>query len=331
MPGEGALRCKPVISGNLRYFDGTTDIEAWRREMDDERAIGFDLLWLSHVRPAMDGPEDTLRMILDVCAERSMEVILGVGSTGHWYGPLDAKKEIEVVGENIRAIGGRYGGHPAFGGWYVPHEIYMTWDRMSPFIDTFYPAAVEACKAAADKPVTLSPFFILDRDKVFGDFRFNEPDEYREYWTRLIRRSGFDVIMLQDSGEHMALCTNAMRKPFFEAMKAACDASGAALWGNVETGEFNVPSMEAYIERYGRVHHGQVKDAPWRAVPLPRLEAKLRLAAACAERIVTWGYYQFGRPHLGPEAKAWYDDYRRYLVQNQFMNTRSSDQQHHEG
>ncbi|MEZ6076139.1 MAG: hypothetical protein R3C56_10860 [Pirellulaceae bacterium] len=65
--------------------------------------------------------------------------------------------------------------------------------------------------------------------------------------------SKFDVIMLQDSGEHMAFCTNAQRKPFFEAMKSACDVGGAKLWGNVDTPEFNVPSIETYIE-HGHAH-----------------------------------------------------------------------------
>ncbi|MEZ6076138.1 MAG: DUF4434 domain-containing protein [Pirellulaceae bacterium] len=132
--------------------------------MDDERALGFDLLWLSHIGPRWTPPAtSSAGYLLDIYAERKMQVILGIGSTPNWYGPLDAKREIEVVGATVREIGQRYGSHPAFHGWYVPHEIYMTWERMSKFIDTFYPAAVEACKAAADKLVTLSPFFILDR------------------------------------------------------------------------------------------------------------------------------------------------------------------------
>ncbi|MCC7334278.1 MAG: DUF4434 domain-containing protein [Pirellulaceae bacterium] len=314
MPGEGALRCKPVISGNLRPYQTQPGMDVWERDMDDERALGFDLLWLSHIRPALDAPGDIIGGVLDICAERKMQVILGIGSTPNWYGPLDAKREIEVVGATVHEIGQRYGSHPAFHGWYVPHEIYMTWERMSKFIDTFYPAAVEACKAAADKLVTLSPFFILDRAQIFGNYRFNEPAEYQDYWSRLIQLSKFDVIMLQDSGEHMAFCTNAQRKPFFEAMKSACDVGGAKLWGNVECAEFNVPSIETYIERYGRTHHGQVKNAPWRVVPMPRLESKLRLAATYAERIVTWGYYQYGRPQLSPEAKAWYEEYKAYMA-----------------
>lgn len=316
VPGEGKLRCAPVISGNLRpyehNFTTSQGIAGWRREMDDERKLGFDLLWISHLRPGLDAPGDAVGDILDVCAERNMQVILDTGATPGWYGPLDTKREVAEVGKTIREIGARYKDHPAFYGWYVPHEIYMCWGRMAAFIDEVYPALVSACKEAAAKPVTLSPFFLLDQRKIYGDFRYAEPEEYQEYWTKLIARSNFDTIMLQDSGEHFAYCTNAMRWPFFQAMKAACDASGAALWGNVETAEFDCPSQDEYLRRYGRVHHSTVKNAPWRAVPMPRLEAKLRLAAHFAERIVCWGYYQYGRPQLSAEAKAWYEAYEKY-------------------
>lgn len=316
VPGEGSLRCLPVISGCLRPFEPgfhrEHGVDGWRREMDDERAIGFDLLWISHLRPALDEPEDdVVGTVLDVCAERGMQVILDTGSTSNWYGKLDAADEIATVGKTIADIGSRYRGHPAFHGWYIPHEIYATWDRMAEYIDTVYPALVERCKAAADKPVTLSPFFILDDKQIFGGYRYAEPDEYEAYWTRLLGLSKIDVIMLQDSGEHFSYCTNAMRAPFFEAMRRACVASGAAFWGNVETAEAVYPSIEQYEREFGRVHHATVK-LPWRAVPMPRLEAKLRLAAAYCERLVCWGYYQYGRPVLGEEAAAWYEGYRAY-------------------
>ncbi len=105
--------------------------------------------------------------------------------------------------------------------------------------------------AAPRKPVTLSPFFILDREKVFGDFRYATPEEYAQFWTGLIRRSGFDIIMLQDSGEHFSYVTNEQRRPFFAAMQSACMAAGAGLWGNVETAEFECPSIEEYVADTG--------------------------------------------------------------------------------
>lgn len=318
--GSARLRCQPLISGALRWynpaFSRKEGLAGWTRELDDEQAIGFDLLWLSNVSGALADaePDDPLRVVLDLCAERNVRVILDTGMTHRWYAQPDADKEKETVANQIRGIMRRYGGHPAFYAWYVPQEIYVAWDAFGAFIDEIYPAIVDMCKQAAPgKPVTVSPFFILDKTKVFGDFRFAEPAEYREYWTRLIRRSGFDVVMMQDSGEHFSYVANEQRRPFFEAMRAACDDAGAAFWGNVESAEFECSSIEEYVNLYGRVHHSIVKDAPWRPVPIDRLESKLRLAAEFAERIVTWGYCEFGRPHLNPRAAAWYETYRQYV------------------
>lgn len=319
-PASGrTLRCRPLISGALRQYDPSFSAvkgkSGWMRELDDERNIGFDLLWLSNVSSALSfsGTGDPLLDLLDLCAERRLSVILDTGCTGHWYIAPDIREETRVVRGNVTEIARRYGQHPAFYAWYVPHEIYVAYDQFGVFMSELYPTIVQMCKQAAPgKIVTLSPFFILDKDRVFGDFRYAEPDEYGHYWADLIRRSGFDVIMLQDSGEHFSYVTNKQRRPFFAAMRTACDSAGARLWGNVETAEFECPSIEEYVLRYGRVHHATVKDAPWRPVPMDRLESKLRLAAAFCERIVTWGYYEFCRPHLNARAAQWYADYRKY-------------------
>lgn len=312
------LLCLPVIHGHLRWYDHAfamkEGIDGWRRELDDECRIGSNLLWLSHVRPGLDETErDTLKEVFDACAERNMRVIIETGQTPDWYVHCDLARELEEVNTVCRLLAERYGDHPAFHAWYIHQEIYVAYDDFGKYIDELYPAAVEACKKALPgKPVTLSPFFILDKNKVFGDFRYAEPDEYREYWTRLIKRSGFDIIMLQDSGEHFSYVTMEQRRPFFEAMQGACKDSGAVLWGNVESAEMVVDSIEKYVEQYGRIHHSTAPGIPWRNVPMDRLEQKLRLAAEFSENIVSWGYCQFGRPHLNPEAKQWYEAYKRY-------------------
>lgn len=312
-------RCLPAISGPLWWYDPSFarngELSGWRDVLDAQSRVGFSILWLCGSTAALESEADTaaLRDLMDLCARRHVRVILDTGaSSGAWYSTLDARQELEICGESVRRMGEEFGGHPAFFAWYVPHEIYMCWGRMADYIDTLYPKLVEICKKAADAPVTISPFFILDRDKVFGDFRYNDPDEYRAYWTRLIRRSGFDIVMMQDSGEHFSYVTNEMRRPFYEAMSGACRDGRARFWGNVECSEFECPSKEEYIRRYGRIHHSKVKDAPWRPVPIDRMRDKLRIAAEYCEDIVTWGYREYCQPSLGPAAAKWYDDYLAY-------------------
>ncbi|MCU0963296.1 MAG: DUF4434 domain-containing protein [Pirellulaceae bacterium] len=318
------LRTRPTISGNLRGYRDWSQ-EQWTRELEAEKAIGFDLLWLSDVQVALGAAsaatrdtaefDDKLKMVLDLCQRLKMQVILSTGSTKGWYVTLDLEKELQDVGSRIDVLGKQYGAHPAFYAWYIPHEIYVADGHLGNYIERLFPALVQRCKAAVPgKPVTLSPFFILDRDRVFGDFRYVDPEEYRDYWTRLIKLSDIDIIMMQDSGEHFSYVTNEQRRPFFAAMQAACQAAGARFWANVEVAEAVCPSLEDYVRRYGRIHHTQAKGLPWRAVPIDRLASKLRLAAEYSERIVSWGYFEHGRPTLGPEAADWYEQYRLYYM-----------------
>jgi hypothetical protein len=312
-----SLKCRPVISGTLWWASAEQSkswgISGWRKELDQQRELGFDLLWLTQAPSLLDASAFSLGDLLDLCAKEKFQVILDTGSTGVWYAPLDLKRELELCRKNVEAIGTRFASHPAFHAWYIPHEIYMGWGTMDDYVQELYPALTEACRKAAKLPVTLSPFFILDRTRVFGDFPFNEPDEYQQYWARLIKKSGLDVIMLQDSGEHFSYVTNEQRRPYFKAMSQACFEAGARFWGNVEVAEMECASLEDYVSRYGRVHPSTAKGIHWRTVPIDRLREKLALAAEYSERIVSWGYREYCRPEIGPQATAWCDTYRGYL------------------
>lgn len=282
----------------------------------DQRDLGFDLLWLTNVQSALvtEGGLAHLQGLMSLCTHLGFEVIIDTGSTTSWYGHREFERELKHCREIINAVVQHFGKHPAFFGWYIPHEIYMTWGDFRSYIDRLYPALVGHCKSVSDKPVALSPFFILDRDHIFGNFQYNEPEQYARHWESLIKRSGMDIIMLQDSGEHFSYVTNAQRRPFFEAMHQACTASGARLWGNVEVAEFVCKSPDEFVKRYGKVHHSKVENPPWRAVPMPRLKDKLTLAAQYSERIVCWGYQDFGRPDISEGAVGWGRDYRAYIA-----------------
>ncbi len=310
-------RCRPVITGSFWTYNARESerwgMTGWARELDRQAALGFKLLWIPNPQDGLvSGKPSVFSDLMDLCATRRMQVILGVGATPAWYQRLELKDELAFCARNIRAVAERFKDHPALRAWYIPHEIYMWWDAGDAYIQELYPGLVDRCKSAADRQVSVSPFFILDRDKIFGDFRFNEPEEYSQYWAKLIRRSGLDIVMLQDSGEHFSYVTNPMRRPFFEAMREACRVAGATLWGNVEVAEFECPSKEEFIRRYGRVHHSTVKKAPWRPVPITRLCEKLELASEYCENIVSWGYQEFCRSGHGSAAKRWRADYRRY-------------------
>ncbi len=315
-PAEKSLICKPAISGALWSINGG-DLAAWsedrlRAELTEQRVIGFNLIWLSYTATVIDAPGDPIKQLLDLCAKRRVQVIMDVNMSPSWYTTIDLKPELELVGKHISAMQAKYGGHPAFYAWYIPQEVYMSWGYAEVYQNALYSGIVELCKKASKLPVALSPFFILDRNKVFGDFRYAEPEEYYSHWRDTLKKSGIDIIMLQDSGEHFSYVTMDQRRPFFSAMKAACDETKTKLWGNVETAEYVCDSIDEYIKLYGRIHHSTAPGLPWRAVPIDRLIQKLELAAEYCERIVCWGYYEFCKPSVGADAAKWYQDYLGY-------------------
>lgn len=316
LSADNCNKCLPLISGNLWWLDADMfdgGMSKWRDELDNQQKIGFDILWLINTDSVIDLPGDPLKQLLDLCAKRHIKVIIDAGTSGAWYHPFDLDKETDACKKHIQKIGERYAGHPAFYAWYIYQEIYMCWPGNSDYdyIFKLYPSLVKMCKRSANLPVIVSPFFILDRDKIYGNFRYNEPGEYRDFWAKLLKKSGIDIVMLQDSGEHFSYVTMDQRRPFFQAMFDACKESGAKLWGNVEVAEMVCDSPESFVQKYGRVHHSMV-SIPWRPVPIDRLKQKLELASEYSERIVSWGYKEYCRPDIGVEAAKWYEDYKAY-------------------
>jgi len=70
----------------------------------------------------------------------------------------------------------RYSEHPSFAYWYLGYEIYLRWDTQAQRIRELYKTLTDICHTASNKPVTLSPFFMLDRHLETQDFIFAESD-----------------------------------------------------------------------------------------------------------------------------------------------------------
>ena len=303
----------PLLRGALYWYDPSLTVDQWRDELETQRKIGFDLLWLCGTRQASEGALKQFEELVRLCERRRVKLLVDCGSTGDWYTTLDLNNEKSVITRHVERLGPILKDSPALFGWYVPQEVYYCTGAMQNYISDIYPFAVETCrKESPGRPVTVSPFFILDRTKTFGDFTVPSPGDYARYWEALIERSSFDIVMLQDSGEHFAWVTDTQRRPYFAAMRRACDRAGARLWGNIECAEMNYASIEDYIAVNGRVHHAAAKEPRWRPVPMPRFESKMRLAAEFCEDFVTWGYREFCRPAVGEATRDWYEAYRAY-------------------
>jgi hypothetical protein len=298
-PGDATRpRCLPMMRGTLWWL--RPEIAAWSDErlesaVQAQRDVGFDLLWLLNAAafPAEQGRPDVLERIYALAAAKEMKVIIDLPQGG-WYGRTPAEEVIATATEAVRDLHRRLSHHASFHGWYLNYEINPI--RPDDTEETAYWRRVwksitaECHRVAPDSVVTISPFFLLDETSRRG-FIYLTPEQYADWWGATLKESGIDVIMLQDSGEHLAFFTLAQREPFWVATAKAAREAGAQFWLNVETGEADVESWEEYLPLEAQ------RKVPWRFTPIEWLERKLRLAAVHADQIVNWGYFPFMDPH----------------------------------
>lgn len=308
------------LDGCLYWLDEKAagwSAEQWRQQASFMKEAGFEhvMFWGPAYHVLTDPPAPAVEAVHHFFAasrDQGISVYLSLWSHPQWYVRWDLEEELETNARAIDRFAQEFSQYPHWAGWYIPHEIYVMWGDKRQYMIDLYTGLADRCKQATpDKVVMLSPFFILDREGYLGDFRFAEPDEYEAFWYDLLRQTKIDIVALQDSGEHLSCTTMADRRPFFAAMKRACDRAGKKFWLNVETGELHVESYDDYAQRFGRkTHVNDPKTQPfWRAVPANRLRAKLDLAHEFTDTIVTWGYREYWDPMRGPAPRQVYQQY----------------------
>jgi hypothetical protein len=279
-------------------------MEGVEAETDAQEAAGFDLLWLCGTQHFIEheAGREKLEFIFSEADRRGLEVMLQTWTTPFWYNDWNPQEEVERNRDFIARAWDLYGHHASFRTWYIGHEIYVVWGELSDGYREIYRGIVAACRETSPQcRVSISPFFILDRKKILGDFRFAEPEEYTEWWAETLRLTGLDLLMVQDSGEHASFTSIPEKGPFIAAYAEACREAGKEFWVNVETAEMDVTGYEALRD----ARELPAADQPWRPVPIPRLRKKLELAGRYSPHAVTWGW-EYWRPARGAHARKYH-------------------------
>ena len=325
------MACQPLISGIMlslgpqsfcdKEFLYQMDADAWRAELDAMQQFGIDWLgcWsgLEYCleRQAAVPGGDLIAFLLREAEERQMQLSFSCGFAPGWWEEWNLAKALDFTGSRMEQIVRRYGASPAFSSWYLDYEIYLRWGREAELMTELYSDITARAHEMNGKPVIVSPFFMPDTADCCGHFRYGEPEEYYQFWHNLLRTSKIDILALQDNGgQHLSCFTEEERLPYIRAMIRACRDAGTRYWGNVESGELPVASLTEFVARYGRgsdVNALRIRP-DWRAVPLPKLEEKLQLAARDADKIMSWGYMEFYRPAGGAENRRLYQAYCAY-------------------
>lgn len=238
---------------------------------------------------------DVLDIIYSTADDLQMKVISDFSLRGgDLYGKQSPESIYEHSDEYIQKYYTKYGGHSSFWGWYLNTEInpIETTDSLqSDFWRSIWKFATSKChKTDPGSKVTISPFFILDKDEYRG-FKFRPPEYYEEWWYHTLLETDIDIIMLQDSGaEHLSFYTLNDRLPFIQAFAKACKKAGKEFWLNVETGQVKAENWEEAIN----MEHNKRKA--WEFTDIDWLKEKLDAASGIATGIVNWGYYPLMNP-----------------------------------
>lgn len=313
----------PLIRGTLWYIVQAHPTD-WTKErleqaIDAQRAVGFDVLWILNTPDLVNKAEtpgalDIVETVYALADARGMRVISDL-PVGGWYGKATAESMIAELSGYAGKFHARYGKHASFYGWYLNHEINpiapedaeqsafwrRVWRKVTKDCHTIAPGSV----------VTISPFFLLDEPRRRG-FIYLTPRQYADWWGQTLSETGIDILMLQDSGEHLSFFTLAQREPFWAAVAEACHKAGAQFWLNVESGEAEAPDWETYLKLEAE------KKVPWRFTPMDWLQKKLELASKYADGIINWGYFPYMDPHPLPnkttqDSETSYASYRSYF------------------
>jgi hypothetical protein len=275
-------------------------VAQWKREFVAMRALGFRTIILQWVQA--DGvnlfePPDPFPPMLDLARECGMRMVFGLRHDGRWwrewgnedYLREEARESVALAREVYR----RYGKHPAFGGFYIPYELWdgsFTEAQVASLHELLRTIGRACRQLAPSSPVFLAPFFA----------GLVSAERFEQLWLRLLRHKPVDVVALQDGVGARGWDEQIEEKvpPYFAAMQRVCRKRGVRLWCDLECFQLtnNDPSRPAF--------------APAAA---ERLVRQLRAVSPYVERVVTFDFYHYMSPYRGEAQKALYEGYRRLL------------------
>ncbi|MHB9036203.1 MAG: DUF4434 domain-containing protein [Armatimonadota bacterium] len=225
--------------------------EDWKRDFEAMSFIGIDTVVIIRgglrdqaVFPSEvvgnTGDPDLAKLFLDEAEKHNMRLFFGTYDSGEIWsgfydgtGVTDSRVEAEIAADIrfVDEVMSRYGGHPAFHGWYMTHEVGYNQEGIS---SLFKGLATHMRQITPSLPILISPFYATR--SILSDNCLS-PDEFRESWRELLGAVNglVDIMAFQDG-----VCTNAEFPEYLAAVKSCADEFGIEFWNNVETFDRNL-------------------------------------------------------------------------------------------
>jgi hypothetical protein len=274
----------------------------WRRDFEAMAAIGIDTVVIIRgglkdkaIFPSkvVGNPydPDLAQVFLDEAQRHNMRLFFGTYDTGllPYVGESQVRSELEINFKFVDEVLSRYGGHPAFKGWYITHEV----SRNESGITTlFREMATYLKEKTPDFPNLISPYY---PGKILGQNNLSR-QQFGESWRELLNglTNLVDIIAFQDG-------TTAMDEyaEFLAEAQAFCREFSIEFWNNVESFDremsYNFPPRDIRV-----------------------ITRRLRIAEPFVKKHITFEFSHFMSPNSSfPGAANLYKRYREVVLGEQ--------------
>ena len=171
------------------------------------------------------GDPDLAQLFLDQAAKHGMRLFFGTYDSGDLFAGAGLRHdELSMNLRLVDEIMARYGGHPAFQGWYMTHEVCSNAEG----IGSLYSELAGYLKRITPSfPILISPYF---PSRLAGNM-FQPPEQFGKTWRELL--SGLtglvDIIAFQDGTAPIADFP-----AYLAEAKSFTSELGIELWNNME-------------------------------------------------------------------------------------------------
>ncbi len=280
-------------------------VDEWAADFDAMRAVGIDTVILIRagyrdrvtfnsetlaraltMRPAY---MDLVDLFLTQAERTGMTFYFGIYDSGRFWHEGQPEKEVELNLRFTEEVARKYGQRPAFGGWYMTHEIHEHNEGVTRLIERL----ARHVKGLKDVPVLMSPY--VRGRKQFDDNPIT-PEEHEQQWDEILSILGgfVDIVAFQDGQVDFAELPT-----FMEINTRLARKHGIAPWSNVESFERGMPLNFLPID--------------WR-----NLRNKIEVAeSGGVEKLITFEFSHFMSPNsMWPSARMLYQRYREFIAQS---------------
>ena len=228
----------------------------WREDFRLMKAVGIDTVilircghrrWstypsqvLSREVGAFEPPVDLVRLFLELAAEQGMSFFFGTYDSGVFWHRGEYAKEIQVSRDVVSEAWERYGGSPAFKGFYLSCEVS---GRFSGIVDIYADLGRHCKRVSGGLPVLISPYVAGRKavDAFKGAVSREDavtPERHEREWEEILAgiEGAVDMLAFQDGhvdfdelAEYLAINRDLARK------------HGMQSWTNLETFDRDMP------------------------------------------------------------------------------------------